>query len=270
MAVRVLASLLPVRQKFSLLGLVVALLAPLPAGAQDAGEDAMPPSSGESARAGTFLPFTATAQKNSQRGIATVTGTHNTASSQSTFEAAAEATLFKRLALRGGALYSLDSSHVYAVAGLTFQALNQEQHGINVAVGAQYRGQGFNLVPAVLSTVALSRRFEHASLFLNLGYSAGLRDGEKSGDVRFAALFPVLPQLQVGFDSRVRVDLEREWPEPPGESAFDFVAGPAASYTLGRFVLSAYGGGSGVSFRVPGESLRTGVVAGVGIGSVFL
>jgi hypothetical protein len=243
------------------------------AGARAAGDEpappATPPSGDRSATAGSFLPFTITPIKDSQRAIVSTLGGYDGGRSRMTFEAAGEVRVLGPLTLRGGAAYSQISSELRPVIGAAAQVLRQERHGVDGAVTVNYRAQGFNLVPAVETSVALARRFEQISFYFNAGGGIGLREGERYGDVRLAMLRRVGPRLQVGVDSRLQADLEFESPEPPGEAAMELRAAPVASLCFGRFVVSGYGGVTALRFRSAADKARVGLATGVGAGAVF-
>jgi hypothetical protein len=240
------------------------------AGAGENDEEPVAPVTGQrSAAAGSFLPFTITPRKDAQRALVTTSGGYDGGRSRLSFESAAEVQVFGPVVFRGGAVYSQTSSELRPVIGMAAQVLRQERHGVDGALTVNYRAQGFNMVPAIETSVALGRRFEQVSLFFNAGGGIGLGDGERYGDVRMAALRRVGSRLHVGLDARLQADLEFESPEPAGEAGLEFRAAPVANLALGRFVLSGYGGVTAITFRSPAERARTGLVTGLGVGAVF-
>ena len=147
-------------------------------------------------------------------------------------------------------------------------ALRQERHGIDLAVAVGYEAQGFNTTPAFTARVAASRAFGRTRLIGNAGYGLGAREGERFGDLRFAGLRQVTRNLSIGVDSRVRIDLERDAVEPAGEPDWEVDGGPVATYSLGRFVVSASGGATALKYRlIAGQHL--GAIGLLGAGAVF-
>jgi hypothetical protein len=136
---------------------------------------------------------------------------------------------------------------------------------ISATVGARHQE---SLVPAVTALVAVGRSFGETAVYANAGYAQGLELDERYGDLRLGGLQRVAKGLHVGFDSRVRVDLERDSDEPAGEPDWELLAGPLASVSLGRFVLTAGPGVSAIKLRSGGAS-KVGVVGNVGLGAAF-
>ena len=147
-------------------------------------------------------------------------------------------------------------------------ALRQERHGVDLAVLGVYETKGFNTVRAVTARIALSRAFGDTRVVSNLGYGFGLEEGERYGDFRLAGLHRLTQKLQVGVDSRLRIDLERDDDEPPGEPDWEVLAGPLATYTIDRYVVSATVGYSALKYRLV-EGKHTGAIATLGVGAVF-
>lgn len=226
------------------------------------------PLAARSATAGAFLPLTLGARSDMQRGLVFVQGGYSGAERGGVYQLAAEAQLFGRLSVRAGGSYFGPNDTFRPEVGLRVDALRQESHGVDVAVLGVYETKGFNTVRAVTARVAVSRAIGATRLLGNLGYGVGLQDGEGYGDFRLAGLHALGARFQVGLDSRLRVDLERNANEPAGEPDWELLAGPLATYTIDRFVVSATAGYSALKYRQV-SGTHAGVLTTVGVGAVF-
>jgi hypothetical protein len=244
--------------------LFFAVLTASVARAEDDGDE--PAASPASAAASNFMPFAQSARSDTQRAFVATQGGYDSVRDAAVFRAAVQARVYGRLSLRGGMSYGDAAARVRPEVGLKVDALRQEKHGFDLAIAGGYEPQGFNTTPAASLRLALGRSFGATQLVANVGYAASL-DGERNGDVRLGLLHAVLPALQVGFDSRFRIDLERDEHEPAGEPEWDLVAGPTASYTLGPIVVSATGGGSALKLRFADAGL--GAFGSLGLGAAF-
>jgi hypothetical protein len=229
---------------------------------------AQPVAAGRSAASGAFLPWTMGPRSDQQRALVFAQGGYDGAEKGAVFQATAEAQIFGRLALRAGGNYIGPSGTFRPEVGLRIDALRQEKHGVDLAVLGVYEAKGFNTVRAVTARVALSRAFGDTRLVGNIGYGVGLEEGERYGDLRVAALHALTSRFQVGLDSRVRVDLERDNDEPPGEPDWELLAAPLATYSFDRFVVSASAGLSALKLRLI-ETKHVGAIATLGFGTVF-
>src|SRR4051812_42915104 len=155
------------------------------------------------------------------------------------------------------------------VGGLV-DVLRSEQSGVDLAVGGDYNVVGFNGVPALVTRAALGANVGDLRLQGNAAFGLGLEQSERFGQLGLAAMHPVAQQLYVGFDSRARMDLERDAPamEPSGELDWDVQAGPVASLALGRFAVSATGGVSAWKLRAHDGS-KVGPVGALGLAAAF-
>jgi hypothetical protein len=222
----------------------------------------------KSAASGAFLPWTMGARSDAQRALVHVQGGYDSAEKGAVFQTVLEAQVLGRLSVRGGGSYLGPSGQFRPEAGLRVDALRQERHGVDLAVLAVYEARGFNMVKAATARVAVSRTFGETRLVGNVGYGYGFEDGERYGDFRLAGLRAVTQHLQVGLDSRMRIDLERDNDEPAGEPEWDLVTGPVATYTFDRLLFSASAGMSATKMRLmPGN--RVGAIGTLGVGTVF-
>lgn len=248
--------------------LAVATAAPARAAEDDLSASHVAPPAARSATAGAFLPWTMGARSDPQRALVFVQGGYNGAENGGVYQMTAEAQLLGRLALRAGGSYFGPSDNFRPEVGLRVDALRQEAHGVDMAVLGVYETKGFNTVRAVTARVALSRAFGDTRVVSNVGYGFGLQEGERYGDFRLAGLHALTEKFQIGVDTRMRMDLERDDNEPPGEPDWEILAGPLATYTIDRYVVSATAGYSALKYRLV-EGKHTGVIGTVGVGAVF-
>ena len=222
----------------------------------------------QAAAAGAFSSWTTTARSDTQRATARVTGGYDGSSKGATFDSGAEVQLANRLALRATG----SSSPASPGLGLRFEgkvdALRQETNGVDLAFAGGYESRGFNEVPALAGTLALGRSLGNLHLVANVGYARGLEDSEQYGSAGLAAIYAVSQQLQLGLDSRLRIDLERDDDEPPGEREWELLTGPTVTFTMGSFAVI---GGTGLATNQlrlqPG--LNVGAIGYLGLGAAF-
>ncbi|MFI5308632.1 MAG: hypothetical protein ACHQ53_14830 [Polyangiales bacterium] len=218
----------------------------------------------ESAQAGMFLPYTIAPRTDSQRAFALVLSGYDMPRKQAQLEGTADVTLFGPLAARVGVLYGQTSSRLRPSAGLRLQALSQASHGIDMAVGAFYRPEGFTEAEGEVEVLAsFARSFGHLGLFANLIYGQDPEGAERDGEVRLACAYAWSARFRGGIDTRIRFDLgsAASTRRTSGEAEYDFVVGPTASYVLGDVALIAQAGLSGVGYHQP----RFGPVALAGL-----
>lgn len=251
-----------------LLGTVLASPSLVRAAADEIETLPAPTASSKSAASGAFLPWTMGARSDAQRAYVHVQGGYDAAEKGAVFQTVLEAQVLGRLSVRAGGSYLGPSGQFRPEAGLRVDALRQERHGVDLALLGVYEARGFNMVKAATARVAMSRAFGDTRLLANVGYGYGFEDGERYGDVRLAGLHALTPSLQVGLDSRLRIDLERDNNEPAGEPEWDLVAGPTATYSFDRLLVSASAGLSATKMRLqPGN--HVGAIGTLGLGTVF-
>lgn len=196
------------------------------------------------AASGALSVWTTAARSDTQRGLARLQGGYEGSGHDATFEAMAEASLAARLSLRAGGTYVQSGESLYPFVSARLDVLRQESQGLDLAVSGGYEGYGFNTVAAMKGSIAIGRSIGPVQLLANVGYGSGLEDGESYGDARLAATYRVAEPLHMGVDSRLRIDLERDTDEPPGEPDWELAAAPFATWTIGSFALT---GGVGMS-----------------------
>lgn len=261
---------LGVRELVCIGALVVLECATVPALAQERDEDAVVPATAQQAAdAGAFTSWAIGASRESQQATARVVGGYDGASKKGLFDSAAEAHIMGPLSLRAG------GSYAPAEAGLSLRlqgklaALSQEEHGVDLAVVAGYESNGFNEVSAVAGTLALGKSLGRLRLLANVGYARGIeREEEQYASAALAALYRVSQDVQLGLDSRFRIDLERDDDEPAGEREWDVLAGPQITLTRGSFALTVGGGATANRLRLDAET-RAGALIYLGLGAAF-
>jgi hypothetical protein len=227
-----------------------------------------PVSAQRSAAAGAFSSWNMTARGDAQRATAHVLGGYDGASKGATFDSGVEAQVTDRVALRA----SGSSSSASGGLGLRFEgkldALRQEGQGVDLAFAGGYESRGFNEVPALAGTVALARSLGKLQLLANVGYARGLQDAEQYGSAGLAAIYRVASQVQLGLDSRFRIDLERDDAEPAGEREWELLAGPTLTVSAGSVAVIAGGGLAANRLRLAPE-LNLGAIGYLGLGAAF-
>ena len=181
-----------------------------------------------------------------------------------------EAAVLGPVSFRAGASVNPSDGRASPSLLLKLDVLDQSRHGLGAAVFGGYRGQGFNLVPAIEFGLALGRRSQHLALLSSVAYGQGLQRGERYGDVRLAGLVRVnrKADLYVGLDARARFDLQYDADDPPDEAALDAVAGPIVVWGIGRFALSGQAGAAMLTPRM-GGSTQVGATGRIGLGAAF-
>lgn len=227
-----------------------------------------PSSAPPSAEAGAFLPSALSPRSEGRRGLVTVMAGWDQARGGGIYDAAAEAELLGPVSLLAGATYDGPGTSASPHLELRLDALTQARHGLDVAVAAGYAGAGLNTVPAAVLKVAIGRNVGASYLLANVVYDHGLEDGERSGELRLAALYPVTRATYLGIDSRLQLDLEHDNDEPAGETDWESRSGLVASYAWNRFVFTGEAGISALRLRSGGPT-AAGPVVTAGFGTVF-
>jgi hypothetical protein len=260
--------------KFAVLALSALTLAPVLVSHVQAQSDAdEAPLPAERAAAavddGAFLPQSMSARSDAQRALVSTQGGYDTAQRSPQLSAAVQAQVLGRISLRAGASYAANgaSQAVHPEVSLKVDALRQESAGFDLAAAAGYEANGFNTTPAVTLRIAAARTIGRTKLLANVGFGVALEQGERYGDLRLAAMQRILPDMQLGLDSRFRIDLERDHEEPAGEAEWDLTGGPCLAYNLSRFVLSASAGPSALKLRFADS--QVGISGMLGLGAVF-
>ena len=257
---------------------VCALLAAawLPAGARaagaDGGEGPTPPPRSlieGSAATGTFSPLSHAAAVGSQQAFVVTTGGYDSARQTGLFEATAEARVVGPVAIRGGAVYTTGDRKLKPTFGAHVQLLREARHGLDGSLGVFYKPEGLTEPEGEIeAVVAAGAHLGRTYLLGNLVYGQDGEGNERDGEARLAALHPLAPSLLVGLDTRVRFDLGSRAAvlAGKGEPTLDVLAGPSATWLVGRMALLVHGGAS--ALRASAGSAVGAFVMG-GMGSAF-
>lgn len=265
-----------VRERSSVFCFVFALVAvgalagtPRIAHGDDDHVDEDPPSSAAaSAEAGAFLASALSPRSEGRRGLATIMAGWDGARSGAIYDTGAEARLLGPVSLRAGAVHDGPGTGASPHIELRLDAFRQTTHGLDMAVAAGYSDVGFNTLPAAVLKVAVGRTVGTSYLLGNAAYQHSLQEGDRSGELRLAALHPVSRLVHVGIDSRLQIDLERDDDEPAGEAEWEWRGGFVASHTWNQFVFTGGGGISALRLRSGGPT-AVGPVFTAGFGRVF-
>jgi hypothetical protein len=244
--------------------------APRMAHADDVVSDEEPPPSAASSsvEAGAFLPSALSPRTEDRRGMVMIMGGWDQNRAGGIYDAAAEARLLGPVSLLAGATYDGPGTRASPHLELRLDAARQARHGLDMAAAAGYSDVGFNTVPIAVLKIAIGRNVGASYLLANAVYEHGLREEERSGELRLAALYPVARAVHVGLDARFQIDLERDDDEPTGESEWESRSGFVATYTWDRIVLTSGAGISALRLRAGGAT-EVGPVLTAGVGTVF-
>ena len=211
-----------------------------------------------------LLPFTISPRTDSQRAVVRALGGYDSARRSALFEALADVTVIGPLALRVGALYTQRPDSFRPTLGARVQILSQESFGIDLGAGLFYRPEGFTEAEGEIElAISVARRFGRIYTFANLIYGQDPEAAERDGEVRLGALYAISDPLQIGLDTRLRVDLGSEEGKrrAEGGAEYDLLVGPTASYAFGPLAAVAQAG-----LSVFGTSpARVGAVALLGV-----
>ena len=186
----------------------------------------------------------------------------------SVFDTQIEAPIFAGLSLRAGATSNPADARVSPSMFLKLDVLSQQSHGVAASVFGGYRGDGFNLVPALEVGITLGGRRERLGFATSFAYGQGLQRGERYGDVRATTLFQLNRRVFVGADARGRFDLEWDSDEPDGEAMMDGLGGGLAVVKLGPVFVTGQAGVSVLSLRAGGP-VQVGPAGRLGFGAAF-
>ena len=211
---------------------------------------------------GGMLPWTVRARRDASRGVVTLGGGYEAGA---TGHATVEARLTDRLGVRGGGRFAGDAWR--PELALAVDVL-RDAAGFDVAVLGGYEAAGFNTTPAVTARLAAARRFGETLIASNAVVGVGTEEGERYGGAQLGGVRRIAPRVHAGVDARFRIDLERDADEPIGEPDWELVAGPVASYAVGRYALGATAGVSARKLRHVAES-ELGAVGILSVAAAF-
>lgn len=232
------------------------------------------------AQDGAFLAWTEGASTDSYRGAARVHGGYDGGADTALSHARLDAVLLRPsarkapktgehlgLALLSGVSWAGQLDDARFDAGLKAQFVFLEDSGFDLAVGAAYQDEGFNLRPAVAPAVYFGTHAGGVALLANVEYAHGLADDERAGHVRFAMVRELHRRWYVGLDAHASFDLELNDDEPEGEPQMLVRAGPVAGFALHHLFAGVQAGLSVLELRF--GSPRAGAVALIGVGAAL-
>jgi hypothetical protein len=149
-----------------------------------------------------------------------------------------------------------------------YALLDETHSSLDLQVAAGLDANGFNEVPAVFAKAAVGGHVSGMYLLGSSQFELGTQRNERAAVLGFAGIRDLGGHVFMGFDSRLRVDLEKDMSEPEGEASWDLVAGPLASYATGRYAITA---ATGLTGREPRDAMTSdvGAFASLGVGAVF-
>jgi hypothetical protein len=224
-----------------------------------------------SARYGLTLPsLVAPGSLHTGRVTVTSLGGYERVRSSAIMRSYVDARLFGRLDVRAGVTYLPNYARgpVQPYAGLRLRLLDQDTHGVDLALGAFYRSDRFPGDDGFAELlVALGKRFGRLGTFANLTYGQDFEGDDFAGTVSIAALYELVPQAQLGFESRINVDLGSNDPRRKvrKDPDLDGHAGALLTYAWGPVSLLAQGGAS--AMRV--NNTRIGAFALTGLSAAY-
>jgi hypothetical protein len=117
--------------------------------------------------------------------------------------------------------------------------------------------------------VDFGRSFGEFSVAGNLGAGEGL-DDDRYTEGGLAAYLQLAPDLRLGLEARLRLDLDGDDSDDAAEGASDWelVAGPLVVVTAGRWLVTAGLGLSAFELR-QGDAADLGALFHLGIGTIF-
>jgi hypothetical protein len=205
-----------------------------------------------------FVPAPVLAPLGAYRGRVALAGGYD--GEGPAFSTTAELVLAHRLALRAGFAGTDEAQAASATVQLAIA------RGVSVALG--YEGPGFNTAPALRARVGYARDLGRLDLLATAGYSAGLEEGERAGELAIAGARAITPALQVGASAQGSIDLERDADEPADEPDWRVSATPFAALALGEVVVSARAGAEVMRYR-RSDVTHAGVVTMLAVGKAF-
>jgi len=218
---------------------------------------------------GSFLSLAHGATLNGSRAVASAAGGYDGARGSALFEASTQVQLWGPLSVRAGAVYTNGTRTLRPSAGLQYQALDESRHGVDAAAGVFYRPEGLTEPEGEIELVtSVGAHAGRTYLLGNLVYGQDPEARERDGEVRLAALYPLLPRLTVGLDSRLRFDLGSDPAKlsAKGEPTLDILAGPLATLMIDRIALFTQGGFANLR---QGGATSTGAFVQAGLATAF-
>jgi hypothetical protein len=220
------------------------------------------------AAAGGISPLALGADLGDERALVVGLGGYDSARGGALFDSAAEVRISRAFSLRGAVTYSADTARMRPSVGARAQLLRQRAHGIDGALAAFYKTEGFDEMEGEVEvTASVGRRFDRFYLLGNVAYGQDPEGKERDGELR-GSFVQSRGRVVLGVEGRARAALgPQQGAMSAVEPRLDAVGGPIAMVTLGTFVLFAEAGPSAVKMQM--SRLHWGGAALVGVGSGF-
>lgn len=213
---------------------------------------------------GAFLPFTDSPQH--EVSYAKTFGIYDGARKGAALDTTVEGVLGEKFQLEGHLL--LQGGQVEPSIEAQFAAFTSDKHGFDLQLAAGFEANGFNEVPAAYARVAGGADYQGTYLVASTTFELGTQDNERAAGLDLAGIRDLGGHVFLGFDGRLRVDLERDQMEPQGEATWDLQSGPLVGFTRGRFAITAAMGLTARQERMATTS-DAGAFGTLGAGAVF-
>jgi hypothetical protein len=122
-------------------------------------------------------------------------------------------------------------------ARVRYQVLDQEWAGVDLALGARYKSEGFSEFGhgEVEGIVALGRSFGRFDLVLNLVYGAEIGDPGMDAEVKSLLGWRFSDNFRLGAELRIQTEIHDEdgW-KAPAMVTTDLIGGPSALWRVAR------------------------------------
>jgi hypothetical protein len=212
---------------------------------------------------GAFLPFTDTPGSDVTRVTTHVI--YSGATDEARVRSSGQLRLNDRVQLEASVVYERGSGA--PSLAIQYGALEQEAHGVDLQLVAGWDASGTNEVSAAYAEVAAGRTVAGHYLVTLARLDAGT--SERGLQVGLAGLRPLGiagRALAVGFDSRMRVDLNRDEIQMD-EASWALTAGPLIAYAFDRVaVIGGFGFAANKPHATPTE---VGAFGSLGLGLAF-
>jgi hypothetical protein len=219
-----------------------------------------------SAGDGAFVPYSAPSRL--RAGLAKLRVGYDGSSGRTEAQSEAAAPVNQRLSLRAGASYDslMDAARPFFLAQLGI--LDQSDTGLGLALVGGAQAHGFNGDAEAQLGLSVSTRWHNTALLANVRYGQAFSSAERNVSLSVATLRELVPGLDVGFDSQLDCDLERDADEPINEPDWRARGGPLLSVTYSTFALTLGGGMTATRYRLAPPA-AWGALAHLGLGAVF-
>jgi hypothetical protein len=217
-----------------------------------------------SADTATFLPFSDT-PANKTHSVKTF-GVYDGARRGAALDTSVEAVLSETFQLE--AELEFEDGEVTPSFEGQVDLLDEDKQSLDLQVAAGVDANGFNEVPAGFARLTVGGHVAGTYLVGSSQFELGTQRSERAAVLDLGGIRDLGGHVFLGFDSRLRVDLEKDMSEPAGEASWDLVSGPLATYAIHRYAVTAAMGLAGRQARDAMTS-DVGAFASLGVGAVF-